>query len=88
MIEGQTMGIVGLGPRPGQSVARKAHGFDTARPIAYDDLPLPPEIAEVQVQPVEPRRPRAGRVGSLFPSMNLNCKDNHRYVQQGRLQKR
>lgn len=42
-IEGQTMGIVGLG-RIGQSVARKAHGFDM-RVIAYDPL-LPPEIAE------------------------------------------
>ena len=42
-IEGQTMGIVGLG-RIGQSVARKAHGFDM-RVIAYDPF-LPPEIAE------------------------------------------
>ena len=42
-IEGQTMGIVGLG-RIGQSVARKAKGFDM-HVIAYDPF-LPPEIAE------------------------------------------
>src|SRR5699024_2719819 len=42
-IEGQTMGIVGLG-RIGQSVARKAKGFDM-NVIAYDPF-LPPEIAE------------------------------------------
>lgn len=42
-VEGQTMGIVGLG-RIGQSVARKARGFDM-RVIAYDPY-LPPEIAE------------------------------------------
>ena len=42
-IEGQTMGIVGLG-RIGQSVARKAHGFDM-NVIAYDPF-LPPEVAE------------------------------------------
>lgn len=42
-IEGQTMGIVGLG-RIGQSVAKKAHGFDM-RVIAYDPF-LPLEVAE------------------------------------------
>lgn len=42
-IEGQTIGIVGLG-RIGQSVAKKAHGFDM-NVIAYDPF-LPPEIAE------------------------------------------
>jgi D-3-phosphoglycerate dehydrogenase len=42
-IEGQTMGIVGLG-RIGQSVARKAKGFDMDV-IAYDPY-LPPEVAE------------------------------------------
>lgn len=42
-IEGQTMGIVGLG-RIGQSVAKKAKGFDM-NVIAYDPF-LPPEIAE------------------------------------------
>ena len=42
-IEGQTMGIVGLG-RIGQSVAKKAHGFDM-RVIAYDSF-LPLEVAE------------------------------------------
>lgn len=42
-IEGQTMGIVGLG-RIGQSVARKAKGFDM-KVIAYDPF-LPPHIAE------------------------------------------
>ncbi len=42
-VEGQTMGIVGLG-RIGQSVARKAKGFDM-EVIAYDPF-LPPEIAE------------------------------------------
>ncbi len=42
-IAGQTMGIAGLG-RIGQSVARKAQGFDM-EVIAYDPY-LPPEIAE------------------------------------------
>lgn len=42
-VEGQTMGIVGLG-RIGRSVATKAHGFGM-RVIAYDPY-LPPEIAE------------------------------------------
>lgn len=42
-IEGQTMGIAGLG-RIGQSVAKKAKGFDM-NVIAYDPY-LPPEIAE------------------------------------------
>lgn len=42
-IEGQTMGIVGLG-RIGQSVAKKAHGFDM-RVIAYAPF-LPLEVAE------------------------------------------
>lgn len=42
-IEGQTMGIVGLG-RIGQSVAKKAHGFDM-RVIACDPF-LPLEVAE------------------------------------------
>ena len=42
-VEGQTMGIVGLG-RIGQSVARKAKGFDMTV-IAYDPY-LPPHIAE------------------------------------------
>lgn len=42
-IEGQVMGIAGLG-RIGQSVAKKAKGFDM-EVIAYDPY-LPPEIAE------------------------------------------
>lgn len=42
-IEGQTMGIVGLG-RIGQSVAKKANGFGM-NVIAYDPY-LPPEIAQ------------------------------------------
>ena len=42
-IAGQTLGIAGLG-RIGQSVARKAQGFDM-EVIAYDPF-LPPEIAE------------------------------------------
>ena len=42
-IEGQVMGIAGLG-RIGQSVAKKAQGFDMPV-IAYDPY-LPPEIAE------------------------------------------
>lgn len=42
-IEGQVMGIAGLG-RIGQSVAKKAKGFDMEI-IAYDPY-LPPEIAE------------------------------------------
>ena len=42
-IAGQTLGIAGLG-RIGQSVARKAQGFDM-EVIAYDPY-LPPEIAE------------------------------------------
>lgn len=42
-IAGQTMGIAGLG-RIGQSVAKKAQGFDM-NVIAYDPF-LPPEIAE------------------------------------------
>lgn len=42
-IEGQVMGIAGLG-RIGQSVAKKAKGFDMPV-IAYDPY-LPPEIAE------------------------------------------
>ena len=42
-IAGQVMGIAGLG-RIGQSVARKAQGFDMPV-IAYDPF-LPPEIAE------------------------------------------
>lgn len=42
-IEGQTIGIVGLG-RIGQSVAKKAHGFDM-NVIAYDPF-LPLEVAE------------------------------------------
>lgn len=42
-VEGQTMGIVGLG-RIGQSVAKKAKGFDM-NVIAYDPY-LPKEIAE------------------------------------------
>lgn len=42
-IEGQTMGIVGLG-RIGQSVAKKAHGFGM-HVIAYDPF-LPLEVAE------------------------------------------
>lgn len=42
-IAGQVMGIAGLG-RIGQSVARKAQGFDMPV-IAYDPFP-PPEIAE------------------------------------------
>lgn len=42
-IEGQVMGIAGLG-RIGQSVAKKAQGFDMPV-IAYDPY-LPPEVAE------------------------------------------
>lgn len=42
-IAGQVMGIAGLG-RIGQSVARKAQGFDM--PVIAYDLFLPPEIAE------------------------------------------
>lgn len=42
-IDGQTMGIIGLG-RIGQNVAKKAQGFDMTV-IAYDPF-LPPHIAE------------------------------------------
>lgn len=42
-VEGQTIGIVGLG-RIGQSVVKKAHGFDM-NVIAYDPY-LPPEVAD------------------------------------------
>lgn len=42
-VEGQTIGIVGLG-RIGQSVARKAKGFDM-NVLAYDPY-LPPQVAE------------------------------------------